>query len=222
VINPYNGSGRFLMSNRKIISLAIGKSMEYTWRQSKEQSAIGKTAVTTAQLKKEGFIGDGVANTEFHGGVDRAVCIYPFEHYSRWEKIFNKKLRLPAFGENITAIGMTEAEVHIGDIYKIGDTVIQVTQGRVPCSTISSFNQEKDFLKLVFETSLTGYFFRVIEEGTINIDSKIELAEQHPMKISVFFAAQTLFHSHDQKAIEKILQVEEMALDWKQRFLKLV
>jgi MOSC domain-containing protein YiiM len=187
-----------------------------------EQSAIGKTVVKKAELKKNGFIGDDVANHEFHGGVDRAVCIYPYEHYSRWEKVFNKKLRLPAFGENITAAGMTEAEVYIGDIYKIGETVIQVTQGRVPCSTISSFNQEKDFLNLVFKTSLTGYFFRVMEEGTISIDSKIELVEQHPKKISVLFAAQTLFHNHDQKAIEKILQVEEMALDWKQRFLKLM
>jgi MOSC domain-containing protein YiiM len=210
------------MNNRKIISLAIGKSREYNWGQNNEQSAIGKTAVATAELKKECFIGDGVANTEFHGGVDRAVCIYPYEHYAQWEKVFNKKLRLPAFGENITVIGMTEAEVYIGDIYKIGDTVIQVTQGRVPCSTISSFNQEKTFLKLVFDTSLTGYFCRVIEEGRINIDSKIELVEQHPLKVSVLYAAQTLFHNHDTKAIEKILQVEEMALDWKQRFLKLV
>lgn len=210
------------MSNRKIMSLAIGKPKEYIWDQGKEQSAIGKNVVKTAELKVNGFVGDDVANHEFHGGVDRAVCIYPYEHYSRWEKVFNKKLKMPAFGENITAAGMTEAEVYIGDIYKIGDTVVQVTEGRVPCSTISSFNQEKNFLKLVFKTSLTGYFFRVMEEGTISIDSKIELVEQHPKKISVLFAAQTLFHNHDQKAIEKILQVEEMAIDWKQRFLKLM
>jgi MOSC domain-containing protein YiiM len=205
-----------------MISLAIGKPMEYIWEQKNEKSAIGKNVVKTAKLNKSGFVSDDVANHEFHGGIDRAVCVYPYEHYSKWEKLFNKKLRLPAFGENITAAGMTEAEVHIGDIYKIGDTVIQVTQGRVPCSTISSFNQEKEFLKLVFDTSLTGYFCRVIEEGTINIDSKIELVEQHPLKVSVLFAAQTLFHNHDKKAIEKILQVEEMAEDWKQRFLKLV
>jgi MOSC domain-containing protein YiiM len=210
------------MSNRRIMCLAIGKPKEYIWEQGKEKSAIGKNVLKTAELNVNGFVDDDVANHEFHGGVDRAVCIYPYEHYSRWEKRFNKKLRLPAFGENITAAGMTEAEVYIGDIYKIGNTVVQVTQGRVPCSTISSFNQEKEFLKLVFKTSLTGYFFRVMEEGTISIDSKIELVEQHPKKISVLFAAQTLFHNHDQKAIEKILEVEEMALDWKQRFLKLM
>lgn len=210
------------MGNRKIINLAIGKPKDYIWEQSQELSAIGKKRVTTAELKKAGFIGDDVANKENHGGVDRAVCLYPYEHYQKWEKKFNKKLPLPAFGENITATGMMEAEVCIGDIYKIGDAVIQVTQGRVPCSTISSFNQEKTFLNLVFETCLTGYFFRVLKEGTIKIDSHIELIEQQTKRISVLFAAQTLFHGHNKQDIKKILQVEELAMDWRQRFLKLI
>jgi MOSC domain-containing protein YiiM len=210
------------MVNREIISLAIGKTKEYSWEHNKEQSAIGKNAVIEAELKKSGFIGDGVANAEFHGGVDRAVCLYPYEHYPHWEKIFNRRLQLPAFGENLTVRGMTEEEVCIGDIYKIGEAVIQVTQGRVPCSTISKFNQEQEFLNKVFETSLTGYFFRVLEEGTIRINSKIELVEQQASRISVLFAAQTLFHDHDKKAIEKILQVKELADDWKKRYLKLV
>jgi MOSC domain-containing protein YiiM len=210
------------MTNRKIINLAIGKSEEYVWDNKKERSAIGKKSVTAAKLEKSCFVGDGVANTEFHGGEDRAVCLYSFEHYHSWEKIFNKKLQLPAFGENLTVSGMTEAEVCIGDIYKIGDAVIQVTQGRVPCSTISSFNQEPEFLNHVFDTSLTGYFCRVLEEGIIKIDSTIELLEQDERKISVLFAAKTLLHHHDKKAIEDIFQVEELALDWKQRFLKLV
>lgn len=209
------------MGNRKIINLAIGKTKDYIWDNSKEQSAIGKTAVTEAKLTISGFTGDGVANPEFHGGVDRAVCLYPFEHYPNWEKQFNRKLQPPAFGENLTVTGMMEAEVCIGDIYKIGDAVIQVTQGRVPCSTISQFNQEAQFLNKVFETSLTGYFFRVLEEGTIRIDSKIELVEQHERRITVLFAAETLFHNHEKQAIEKVLQVEELAADWRNRFLKL-
>lgn len=213
---------KIIMVNRKIINLAIGKPKEYSWDQSKEQSAIGKTTVTEAKLKKSGFIGDDVANHEFHGGVARAVCLYPYEHYPHWEKIFNRKLQLPAFGENLTVTGMTEAEVCIGDIYKIGEAVIQVTQGRVPCSTISKYNQEQEFLNLVFDASLTGYFFRVLEEGTITVNSQIELIEQQADRISVLYAAQTLFHNHDKKAIEKILKVSELAEDWKKRFLKLV
>ncbi len=208
--------------NPNIISLAIGKPKNYSWKNTEEQSAIGKTRVFEVCLKKSGFIGDGVANEEFHGGADRAVCLYPYEHYSRWEQIFQTKLQLPAFGENLTVTGMTEEDVCIGDIYKAGSTLIQVTQGRVPCSTISKYNGEERFLNKVFESGLTGYFFRVLEEGTISMDSKIELVERNPNRITVLFAALTLFHHHDKKAIEKILMVKELADDWKRRFTKLL
>ncbi|WP_026568559.1 MOSC domain-containing protein [Bacillus sp. UNC41MFS5] len=209
--------------NRKIINLAVGKPKEFNWNNKKELSAIGKSSVQAVELEKSGFVGDDVANHKFHGGPDRAVCLYPFEHYSYWEEIFQRKLILPAFGENITATGMVEEQVCIGDIYKIGDTIVQVTQGRVPCATISKFNQENQFLKKVVETTLTGYFFRVLEEGTIKFDSEITLVEKHSKEISVFFATQILFHQQqDKTSIEKILTVDALAEDWRNRFLKLL
>ncbi|MDQ0859486.1 MOSC domain-containing protein [Bacillus sp. V2I10] len=209
--------------DRKVITLAIGKPKEYDWNNKKEVSAIGKSFVQVVELKKSGFVGDDVANHKFHGGIDRAVCLYPFEHYSYWEKIFQKKLAPPAFGENITATGMLEEQVCIGDIFKIGDTILQVTQGRVPCATISKYNQEKQFLKKVVETTLTGYFFRVLEEGTMECDSEINLVEKDSKEISVSFATQILFHQQqDKTSIEKILTVDALAEDWRKRFLKLL
>lgn len=209
--------------NRKIINLAVGKPKEFNWNNKKELSAIGKSSVQTVMLKKSGIVGDDVANHKFHGGPDRAVCLYPFEHYSYWEEIFQKKLVLPAFGENITATGMVEEQVCIGDTYKIGDTIVQVTQGRVPCATISKYNQENQFLKKLVETTLTGYFFRVLEEGTIMFDSEITLVEKHSKEISVSFATQILFHEQqDKTSIEKILTVDALAEDWRNRFLKLL
>ncbi len=209
--------------NRKIINLAVGKPKEYNWNSKTELSAIGKSFVQAVELKKSGFVGDDVANHKFHGGPDRAVCLYPFEHYSYWEEVFQKKLILPAFGENITATGMLEEQVCIGDIFKIGDTILQVTQGRVPCATISKYNQEKQLLKKVVETTLTGYFFRVLEEGTIMCDSEIYLVDKDSQEISVSFATQILFHQQqDKTSIEKILTVDALAEDWRNRFLKLL
>jgi MOSC domain-containing protein YiiM len=209
--------------DRKIITLAVGKPKEYDWNNKKEVSAIGKSFVQVVELKKSCFVGDDVANHKFHGGIDRAVCLYPFEHYSYWEKIFQKKLAPPAFGENITATGMLEEQVYIGDIFKIGDTILQVTQGRVPCATISKYNQEKQFLKKVVETTLTGYFFRVLEEGAMKCDSEINLVEKDSKEISVSFATQILFHQQqDKTSIEKILTVDALAEDWRNRFLKLL
>ncbi|WP_318508769.1 MOSC domain-containing protein [Bacillus sp. T3] len=209
--------------NRKIINLAVGKPREYNWNNKKEFSGIGKSVVQAFEVKKTGIIGDDVANHKFHGGPDRVVCFYPFEHYSYWEDVFQKKLILPAFGENITATGMTEEQVCIGDIYKIGDTILQITQGRVPCVTISNYNEEKQLLKKVIDTTLTGYFFRVLEEGTIMLDSEITLLEKHSKEISVSFATHILFHQkQDKTSIEKILTVDALAEDWRERFLQLL
>lgn len=208
---------------RKIINLAVGKPKEYNWNDKKELSGIGKSTVQAFEVERTGIVGDDVANHKFHGGPDRVVCLYPFEHYAYWEEEFQKKLILPAFGENLTATGMTEEQVCIGDIYKIGDTILQITQGRVPCVTISNYNEEKQFLKKVIETNLTGYFFRVLEEGTIMFDSEVTLLEKHSKEISVSFATQILFHQkQDKVSIEKILTVDALSEEWKNRFLKLL
>ncbi|KAA8748650.1 MOSC domain-containing protein [Priestia megaterium] len=206
----------------RIINLAIGTPKEYNWNHEAKLSGIGKTSTKVAELKKVGFVGDEVGNKEKHGGVDRAVCLYPFEHYSYWEKILRKKMVLPAFGENITAMGMTEKQVCIGDVYQMGDAIVQVTQGRVPCDTISKYNEEKHLLKKVVETSLTGYFFRVLEEGAIKNNSEINVIDRHPRRISVAFATKILFHQHqDKESIEKILRVDDLSEEWRNRFLKL-
>ncbi|MDP4163525.1 MAG: MOSC domain-containing protein [Bacillota bacterium] len=209
------------MNKAKIVNLAIGKPKEYKWNNSLEQSAIGKTSVEKLIVKKAEINGDNVANLEFHGGMDRVICLYPAEHYEQWEQEFNTSLSIPAFGENITASGMKEEEICIGDIFKIGDAIVQVTQGRIPCSTISKYNHIDLFLKRVYESCLTGYFFRVIEEGCISSDSTIELMERHSKGVTVLKATQVLFHdSKNETAIKEILEVNELADVWKKQFLK--
>ena len=95
-------------------------------------SGIRKETVAEAFLTKEGFRRDGVADVRFHGGADRAVCVYPYEHYVQWEKEFGEPLPPSSFGENLTVSNMLESGVHIGDIFRLGDAVIQVTQSRIP------------------------------------------------------------------------------------------
>ncbi|EIJ83071.1 MOSC domain protein [Bacillus methanolicus MGA3] len=154
-------------NKRQLRSLRVGMPKDYIWNGKEVKSGIGKTEIQEVLLTKEGFIGDGVANPEFHGGPERAVCLYPFEHYEKWEKEFSATLKMPAFGENITVSGMCENEVYIGDIYKLEEAVIQVSQGRIPCSTISKHNGIEQLMKRVVETGFTGYFFRVLKEGML-------------------------------------------------------
>ncbi len=80
-----------------------------------------------------GFEGDQVADPVNHGGPDKAVCGYPADHYSFWEQELSRKMVPPSFGENLTIQGLTEDQIHIGDIFRIGEAELQCSQPRQPC-----------------------------------------------------------------------------------------
>lgn len=196
---------------------------DFIWKHLQETSAIGKTKVAEVFLSKAGFAYDGVANTKFHGGPNRAVCLYPFEHYSLWEKEFKQRLEFPGFGENITTTGMEEKNVFIGDVFKLGDAIIEVTQGRVPCSTISKHNGIDSLLNRVFETGYTGCFFRVLQEGLISSDAEIKLMDRVQDSYSVLRGNQLLFHEKENIAeIEEMLHLEALSTEWKDRLKKVL
>ena len=204
----------------QMISHHIGKTKNYTYQQKEYRSAIGKQPVPKLELTTEKIIGDEITDTKHHGGADRALCFYPYEHYAMWKKEFNREISIPAFGENITVAGMLEKDVCIGDIYEIGHAVVQISQGRIPCATISKYNKEDLFLKKVIDSCFTGYFARVLKEGTITLDSQIVLKERHPLEVDVLFANQVFFHrSHERRALERVLAVKELAPVMRENFM---
>lgn len=207
------------MEGRKleIHKLAIGGINRYDWKNKKVPSAIGKKEIEEAFLGVNGFEGDTVAAKEFHGGPERAVCLYPLEHYSLWEEEFNVKIKTPGFGENISVLGMKEEEICIGDTFQFGEAVIQVSQGRIPCAKISNFNRIEGLLDRVVETGYTGYFFRVLQEGKVNKNSELTLLTKNQHKIPVLYANKIYFHDRsNREAIKTILEVKELAPVWRE------
>lgn len=204
-----------------IHTLAVGlpKKLDYGNGQSMI-TAIDKRKVHEVYLAKCGFKGDDVADKKHHGGPDRAVCLYPAEHYVQWEKELGKPLPTAAFGENLTVTNMLEADVFIGDIYKIGDAIIQITQGRIPCSTIDRYTEANRLLKRLIETGFTGFLARVIKEGTINAESKIELVERHPACVSVLYCNEVYYQNKDALAMKRIQAIDALAEDWKRKLEK--
>jgi MOSC domain-containing protein YiiM len=199
----------------KLVTFSVGLPKSITYEGKGLVTGIRKEPTREAFLSKNAIVGDDVANTKYHGGPDRAVCVYPYEHYDMWEKEFNVTLSRPAFGENATVTNMAENNVCIGDIYQMGEAVIQITQGRIPCKTISKSNHVNDFLDRIIETGYTGYFCRVLEEGLVREDSDISLLERHPQAVTVLYANQILFHEQgNREGIEKILAVKELATVW--------
>lgn len=206
----------------QLIHLSIGMPKQMRYGAEKQLlTGICKEAVQEAYLTKDGFKGDGIADTRYHGGPDRAVCVYPYEHYEQWKLEFGQELPAAAFGENITVSHMTEQEVHIGDIYRLGEAVIQITQGRVPCSTITKRLSIPQLLKRMTETGYTGYLCRVLEEGIVRSDSTITLLEPHPKQISILYANQMYYQKQEEPSgIERVLAVEELAEEWRKSLNK--
>ncbi|WP_010676762.1 MOSC domain-containing protein [Bacillus timonensis] len=199
----------------KNFSIGLPKKMTYG-KNEEVITGIRKQAVEEAFLTKDGFRGDGVADLKHHGGPDRAVCIYPYEHYSLWQNEFLVQLPLPTFGENLTLTNMEEKDVCIGDVFQVGEAVMQITQGRIPCSTITKRTNNPYLLKMMVQTGFTGYLARVLKEGTVRKDSPITLVERNPNQVSILEANEIYFkRPRDVEGINKILAVDELADEWK-------
>lgn len=206
------------MMTTSIHSVHVGKPKTLQYNNEKYVSGVDKNHVLEAMLTKEGFIGDEVADKKNHGGLDRAVLMYSFDHYAMWNKEFQTELSLPAFGENITPYGMTEADVHIGDIYQLGEAIIQVTQSRIPCFILSKQNHIDALLSRMVATGYTGYLCRVMQEGVVKQSSTITLLERDPASVSALYCNQIYFHDRDNmEGIRKILAMEALAERWRSK-----
>lgn len=210
------------MLDRKIVYVSKGLPQNKSYNGKEFISGIWKEQTDSLVVRSVKIDEDDVANPAYHGGPDRVVCAYPFEHYAHWEKKFGASLTKAAFGENLTLFDMKEDQVCVGDIYQIGDTILQVSQGRYPCATINMRNNNNRLLKAVVEMGYTGYFFRVLQEGTIYADSTVTQLSAHPKQVSVSSIHHLYFHdkSPDPQTLARMLEVEELALPWRKKLLE--
>ncbi len=186
-------------------------------------SGIRKKPVSSAYLYTSGFENDDVADNESHGGIDRAVCFYPFEHYADWNSLSGTELAIPAFGENMTITGFTEDDIYIGDIFQIGDAKVEITQSRIPCAKVDISNRIRGLFEQFILTGKTGYFGRVLEEGMIEETSEITLIDRQKHTISVRGLHHLFFHDRQNAAeIERVIEINGIAEDMRTRLKRLL
>ncbi|QHE51027.1 MOSC domain-containing protein [Pontibacillus sp. HMF3514] len=174
----------------------------------------GRIAVT-----KFGLEGDEQADKKHHGGEQKAVCVYPFEHFAYWEEQTGMKMSASAFGENLTIDGVAEDKVYIGDIFKWGDAQLQITHPRTPCQHISFVHTVKTFTKQVTQTGLTGFYAKVIQEGSASLHDSFVRTEQDPNLVSVAEINRLKYKDrNDQEGLERAIQVEALEPELKASF----
>lgn len=180
-------------------------------------TGICKTAVAgRIRLGRLGFEGDGVGDLKHHGGTDKALCLYSFDHYPYWEDVLGITLPVAAFGENLTLSDITEQDVCVGDVFQLGTATVQVSQPRQPCSTLAARYGRTDMVKLVVDSGRTGFYCRVFEEGTVEKGCPFVLKERDPHRISISYS-NNIYH-HDRKNYEgimKVLEVGALSESWR-------
>lgn len=130
-------------------------------------------------LGRTNLAGDGQADLKNHGGPDKAVCTYPAVHYADWQnELGNPNFGYGAFGENLTVDGMSEPNVCIGDVFRVGTARIQVSQPRQPCWKLSRRWGIKDLALRVQASGRTGWYLRVLEEGEVAAGNLLVLLDR--------------------------------------------
>ncbi|MXO50686.1 MOSC domain-containing protein [Erythrobacter gaetbuli] len=146
-----------------------------------EPSAIAKAPVAgRVKIRAFGIEGDMVADTKHHGGADMAVHHYPGDHYADWNDWLggHELLAGPAaFGENLMSLGLVETQVHVGDRFRLGTAILEISQGRQPCWKIEHRFQRKGMVARILETGRCGWYYRVIEEGEAAAGDRLERIE---------------------------------------------
>jgi MOSC domain-containing protein YiiM len=151
--------------------------------------------------------------------VDKAVCVYPFDHYAHWEKLFGRPLEPASFSENLTVSGAVEDEVCIGDVFGVGEAVVQISQPRTPCGKLAGKNRQRLLTRWVAESGYTGYYMRVLSEGLVSNGDAFEPIERHPDHISVTAVNDIVFgRSDDERLIERLANLPEFGADGRALF----
>ncbi|WP_098749254.1 MOSC domain-containing protein [Paenibacillus sp. EZ-K15] len=205
-----------------IVSLNVGKPVTVDYQGKDLSTGIYKQPVEGPLfLNALNFEGDGQADLVNHGGVDKAVCAYPSEHYPYWERSLGKQMEYAAFGENLTLRGMLEDRVCIGDVYRIGDAVVQVSQPRYPCFKLSQKHGVKDMPARVLNTGYSGFYFRVLEEGNVRADSVVAQLESHASGITVLDVLQMMKDGRkDERGLSRMLEIDVLSASLKEQFGK--
>jgi MOSC domain-containing protein YiiM len=205
----------------KLISVNVGLPREVTWKGKTVSTGIFKQPVSErVMVRSLNLDGDGQADLTVHGGLDKAVYVYPFEHYDYWRgELPQTELTLGIFGENFTTTGLTEADVNIGDRFGIGTVKLMVTQPRLPCYKLGIRFGRPDMVKRFLASRRTGFYFSVLQEGEVGVGDTLELVSRDENKIAVADITQLYVREKtDSELLHRAAQLEALPISWRDYF----
>ena len=205
----------------RLLSVNVGLPRDIIWQGQTVHTGIWKTPVEGPRMvRRINIDGDGQGDTNGHGGERRAVFVYQMDSYRYWQNHLGRNdFVYGQFGENFTVDGLPDTEVCIGDRYRIGGALFEVTQPRVTCYRLGIRMKEPEMPALVVKHGRPGFYFRVLEEGQVEAGDVITQVGSGPERMSVSAIDALLYlpgHSRDQ--LERALRIPTLSVGWRQSF----
>jgi ferredoxin-NADP reductase/MOSC domain-containing protein YiiM/ferredoxin len=205
----------------RLVSINIGLPRDITWRGKTVHTGIWKSpAQGRLIVRKLNIDGDGQGDLGGHGGVNRAVMVYQLDSYRYWERELGRtNFSYGQFGENFTVDGLPDVEVCIGDRYRIGTALFEVSQPRVTCYRVGIRMDEPQMAALLVAHHRPGFYFRVLEEGEVGAGDEIVKVADGPEQMSVAEMDALLYlPGHFPKQLERALRIPALSKGWQGSF----
>jgi MOSC domain-containing protein YiiM len=162
--------------------------------------------------------GDGQADLNAHGGVHKAAYAYSIENYEYWKRELGRDdFRYGQFGENLTVEGMLEDVVHLGDVFRVGGAMVQISEPRAPCAKLALKMGLPQFPKRFLASERVGFYLRVLREGEVGAGDVIEQVEAEPERMTVRqFVHLAYFDEGNLEGVRRALRIRGLPPDWRE------
>jgi MOSC domain-containing protein YiiM len=209
----------------KLLSVNVSRPKEVLFNGQIITTGIFKEPVQgRVMLRTLNLDGDGQGDLSVHGGTDKAIYVYSIENYHYWQQRLGRDdFTYGQFGENFTVEGMLEDQVHIGDVFRVGDALIEVTQPRVPCFKLGLKMDLPQFPKMFLSSGRSGFYLRVLEEGELGAGDVFERVKVGPEQVTVRETHHLLYFDRENPAgAKKVLRIPALSSRWRASFEEIV
>jgi ferredoxin-NADP reductase/MOSC domain-containing protein YiiM len=202
----------------RLLSVNVGLPRDVTWQGKTVHTGIWKApAKGPSMVRRLNIDGDGQGDLNGHGGERRAVFVYQLDSYRYWQNHLGRNdFVYGQFGENFTVDGLSDAGVCIGDRYRIGGALFEVTQPRVTCYRLGIRMNEPEMAALLVKHGRPGFYFRVLEEGEVEAGNEITRVASGPERMSVSEIDALLYRpGHPRDELERALRIPTLSVGWR-------
>jgi ferredoxin-NADP reductase/MOSC domain-containing protein YiiM len=201
----------------RLLSVNVGMPRDIAWQGKLVRTAVWKTAVKGSRtVRRLNVDGDGQGDLAGHGGEHRAVFVYQIQSYRYWQgELGRHDFVYGQFGENFTVDGPADTDVCIGDRYRIGTALFEVTQPRVTCYRVGIRMNNPEMAALLVKHGRPGFYFRVLEEGSVEAGDEIIQVASGPRHMSVSQINALLYlPGHPREELERALRIPALSVGW--------